>query len=246
MYYLKGAASGGICCSITHAALCPVDVVKTRIQLYPEKYKSMFQGFSKVVGEEGVGALLTGVGATAVGYFVQVCILVNNLQGWFKFGGVEFFKINFANYLGEQRAWNNRTGIYLAASACAEFIADLFLCPLEAIRIRSVSDSSFPKGVSSGLKTYIASDGVLGLYAGLGPILFKQVPYTMAKFSVQGKAAEVIYKSKGKTPEQCTSGQNVRVSLLSGVIAGVAAAGKYNSLNKLQLLVIQQILFYQK
>ena len=28
MYYLKGAAAGGICCSITHGALTPVDVVK--------------------------------------------------------------------------------------------------------------------------------------------------------------------------------------------------------------------------
>eukprot|EP00566_Odontella_aurita_P033938 CAMPEP_0113558508 /NCGR_PEP_ID=MMETSP0015_2-20120614/18385_1 /TAXON_ID=2838 /ORGANISM="Odontella" /LENGTH=46 /DNA_ID=CAMNT_0000460051 /DNA_START=102 /DNA_END=239 /DNA_ORIENTATION=+ /assembly_acc=CAM_ASM_000160 len=25
MYYLKGAAAGGICCSITHGALTPVD-----------------------------------------------------------------------------------------------------------------------------------------------------------------------------------------------------------------------------
>jgi len=30
MYYLKGAAAGGICCSITHGALTPVDVVKVR------------------------------------------------------------------------------------------------------------------------------------------------------------------------------------------------------------------------
>jgi len=37
MYYLKGAAAGGICCSITHGALCPVDVVKTRVQLDPVK-----------------------------------------------------------------------------------------------------------------------------------------------------------------------------------------------------------------
>lgn len=27
MYFLKGAAAGGICCSITHGALTPVDVV---------------------------------------------------------------------------------------------------------------------------------------------------------------------------------------------------------------------------
>ena len=37
MYYLKGAAAGGICCSITHAALTPVDVVKTKMQLDPIK-----------------------------------------------------------------------------------------------------------------------------------------------------------------------------------------------------------------
>ena len=39
MYYLKGAAAGGICCSITHGALTPVDVVKTRVQLNPAKVR---------------------------------------------------------------------------------------------------------------------------------------------------------------------------------------------------------------
>ena len=37
MYFIKGAAAGGICCSITHGALTPVDVVKTRVQLDPVK-----------------------------------------------------------------------------------------------------------------------------------------------------------------------------------------------------------------
>ena len=42
MYYIKGAAAGGICCSITHGALTPVDVVKTRVQLDPVKVRSVF------------------------------------------------------------------------------------------------------------------------------------------------------------------------------------------------------------
>ena len=41
MYYLKGAAAGGICCSITHGALTPVDVVKTRVQLDPVKVSTV-------------------------------------------------------------------------------------------------------------------------------------------------------------------------------------------------------------
>lgn len=216
MYYVKAAAAGGICCSVTHAAMCPLDVVKTRIQLDPVTYnKGMIGGFRQVIAAEGAMALTTGLGATAAGYFVQ---------GWFKFGGVEFFKIQFTSALGERKAWDNRNAIYLASAAGAEFIADLFLCPLEAVRIRSVSDPTFPKGLAAGFGKFISQDGVLGLYAGLGPILFKQVPYTMAKFAVQGKAAEMMYVAKGTTPDKCSSSENLTISLASGVIAGVAAA----------------------
>lgn len=216
MYYVKAAAAGGLCCSVTHGAVCPIDVVKTRMQLDPAKYnQGMISAFRQVVSAEGAGVLATGLGATAAGYFVQ---------GWFKFGGVEFFKVNMAQYLGEQKAWDNRTGIYLASAAIAEFIADLFLCPLEAVRIRSVSDPTFPKGLGPGMARMLQTDGVMGFYAGLGPILFKQIPYTMAKFAVQGKAAEAIYAASNTTPDKASKSTNVTISLGSGVIAGVVAA----------------------
>merc|ERR1719247_402443 len=52
-HYLKGALAGGICCSFTHGALCPVDVVKTKIQLEPEVYnKGMVTGFKQVIEAE--------------------------------------------------------------------------------------------------------------------------------------------------------------------------------------------------
>jgi len=37
MYYLKGAAAGGICCSINTRSIDPCYVVKTRVQLDPAK-----------------------------------------------------------------------------------------------------------------------------------------------------------------------------------------------------------------
>jgi len=216
MYYLKGAAAGGICCSITHAALTPVDVVKTRIQIDPVKYnRGLIGGFKQVVAEEGAMSLTTGLGATAAGYFIQ---------GWFKFGGVEFFKINAVQAMGEEKAWANKTPIYLASAAAAETIADVFLCPLEAVRIRSVADPEFCDGLADGFAKMLKTEGIGGFYAGLGPILAKQVPYTMAKFAVQGSAADAIYNSMGKSPSDLSSGQNIGVSLASGVVAGVAAA----------------------
>jgi len=215
-YYVKGAAAGGICCSITHGALCPVDVVKTRVQLDPVKYNGgLIKGFKQVVADEGVMALSTGLGATAFGYFIQ---------GWFKFGGVELFKIKTVEAIGEEKAWQNKTAIYLGAAAAAEFIADIFLCPLEAVRIRAVSDPTWSTGLGDGFAKMFKSEGIGGFYAGFAPILFKQVPYTMAKFAVQGNAADAIYNSLGKTPSEMSAGGNVSVSLASGVIAGVAAA----------------------
>jgi solute carrier family 25 phosphate transporter 3 len=216
MHYLKGAAAGGICCSITHGALTPVDVVKTRVQLDPVKYnKGLIGGFRQIIAEEGAMALGTGFGATAGGYFVQ---------GWFKFGGNEFFKIKAVENMGEQKAWENKTAIYLASAAGAEFIADIFLCPLEAVRIRSVSDPTYCKGLADGFAKMLKTEGVGGFYAGFGPILFKQIPYTMAKFAVQGTAADMMYASMGKTPKDCSDSTNIGISLTSGVIAGVASA----------------------
>jgi solute carrier family 25 phosphate transporter 3 len=196
----------------------PVDVVKTRIQLFPEKYtRGLIGGFSQVIGEEGAMALTTGFGATAIGYFIQ---------GWFKFGGVEFFKIKIAQSVGEQVAWDNRTSIYLAASAMAEFIADIFLCPLEAVRIRSVSDPKYAPSLVSTAKRLLNEQGFIqGWYSGFGPMLFKQIPYTMAKFAVQAKAAEIISSNMlNQRVEDLMGATKLYVALGSGVIAGVAAA----------------------
>jgi len=214
-YYLNGAFCGGLCCSITHGAMCPVDVAKTRIQQNPAKYTSGLVGtMRQVVAEEGRGALATGLGPTVAGYFVQ---------GWIKFGGFEFFKIQFAQMLGDKKAWDNRNAIYLGASGCAEFIADIFLCPLEAARIRQVSDKEFAKGTIEAVTKLIRTEGIAGWYSGFVPILFKQIPYTMAKFAVQGIAAEQIYS---QLPDRKTLGSKSKmaVSLASGTIAGVAAA----------------------
>ncbi|KAI1000150.1 Mitochondrial phosphate carrier protein [Podosphaera aphanis] len=212
--YSRFALAGAVCCSITHGGLTPVDVVKTRIQLDPATYnKGLIGGFRQVVAKEGAGALLTGAGPTFAGYF---------LQGAFKFGGYELFKQQFINYLGIETASANRTAVYLASSATAEFFADIALCPLEATRIRLVSDPTYASGLVSGFGKMLKNEGIGAFYAGFGPILFKQVPYTMAKFVVYEKVAETIYKSVDK--RTASDGLQTTINLGSGLIAGFAAA----------------------
>jgi len=212
--YSRFALAGAVCCSVTHGALTPVDVVKTRIQLDPITYnKGLVGGFRQVIAKEGASALLTGFGPTAAGYF---------LQGAFKFGGYELFKQQSINILGYESASNNRTAVYLASAALAEFFADIALCPLEATRIRLVSEPTYANGLIGGFSKMLKNEGVGAFYAGFGPILFKQVPYTMAKFVVYEKVAELAWQQIDKTT--ASDALQTTVNLGSGLIAGFAAA----------------------
>jgi len=213
--YLRFGFAGALCCSITHTAVVPMDVVKTRMQTEAGRYKSMVHGFRTIVAEEGAGMLMKGAGPTFVGYF---------LQGAMKFGFNEFFKKKFMAAAGEN-AQQYRVPIWLGASACAEVIADMFLCPLEATRIRLVAQPTFAKGLLDGFGKILAQEGPLSFYRGLPPLLLKQVPYTMAKFSVFEATSEAVYKVVlQKKPDELSSGTRLTVSLGSGLVAGVAAA----------------------
>ncbi|KAF2657672.1 mitochondrial carrier [Lophiostoma macrostomum CBS 122681] len=212
--YARFAFAGAVCCSVTHGGLTPVDVLKTRIQLDPATYnKGLIGTYRQVVAKEGYGALLTGFGPTAAGYF---------LQGAFKFGGYELFKQQSINLLGYETASNNRTAVYLASAATAEFFADIALCPLEATRIRLVSEPTFANGLIGGFGKILKNEGIGAFYSGFGPILFKQVPYTMAKFAVFEKVNEAIYQTVDKS--KASGGTQTAINLGSGVIAGFAAA----------------------
>jgi len=212
--YSRFALAGAVCCSVTHGGLTPVDVVKTRIQLDPVTYnKGLIGGFRQVIAKEGAGALLTGFGPTAAGYF---------LQGAFKFGGYELFKQQSITLLGYETASNNRTAVYLASAGLAEFFADIALCPLEATRIRLVSEPTYANGLIGGFSKMLKNEGVGAFYAGFGPILFKQIPYTMAKFVVYEKVAELAWQSIDKNT--ASPGLQTTVNLGSGLIAGFAAA----------------------
>ena len=57
------------------------------------------------------------------------------MQGACKFGFYELFKNVYGNAIGEEAAYQNQVALYLAASASAEFFADIALCPMEAVKV---------------------------------------------------------------------------------------------------------------
>lgn len=177
----------------------------------------MVRAARTIVAKEGASTLLTGFGPTAVGYLIQ---------GGGKFAGYEFFKKQFIQLAGStDKATEHRTAIYLTASATAEFFADIALSPLEATRIRLVSQRGYASGLATGFMRMAKEEGFRGFYSGFVPLLAKQVPYAVGQFSVHEAANEVIYRAMGPEKKaKLTQLQTTGVELTSGVVAGVAAA----------------------
>jgi len=201
-------------CGPTHTAVTPLDLVKCRRQVNDKLYKSNMQAWRKIFAEEGFRGIFTGWSPTYVGY---------SLQGAGKYGFYEVFK----NLYGDRLFPNaNKTLIYLGASASAEFLADLALCPFEAIKVRmQTTVPPFAKTLREGWTNVTKKEGVSGLYKGLYPLWGRQIPYTMVKFATFESAVNMIYHAMGTKPKEAYSTlQQTGVSFLAGYIAGIGCA----------------------
>lgn len=181
--------AGGTCAAFSHGITTPIDVVKTRIQANPKTYsKGMLSATSKIMKEEGVGALLTGLGPTVVGY---------GIEGAMKFGVYEVSKPIFLALLEE-----NTTIAFIMASALAGAVAALLLCPMESLRIRQVTDPKYKNdSLLTGLPKLVKEAGFASLFGGVLAMLAKQIPYTFGKQVSFDILATTFYKVYAKVME---------------------------------------------
>ena len=129
------------------------------------------QAWRKIGAEEGLRGIFTGWAPTFVGY---------SFQGAGKYGFYEVFKYWYGDKLFPNM---NKTVVYLGASASAEFLADMALCPWEAIKVRmQTTIPPYARTLREGWSTIVKKEGVAGLYKGLYPLWGRQIPYTMVKY----------------------------------------------------------------
>ena len=80
-----------------------------------------------LAAEEGMKGLTLGFAPTLLGY---------SAQGMAKFGFYEMFKDVYKGIVGEENAVKYKKIGWSISSACAELIADVALCPFEAVKVR--------------------------------------------------------------------------------------------------------------
>ncbi|XP_036326417.1 phosphate carrier protein, mitochondrial-like [Rhagoletis pomonella] len=215
-YYALCGVGGILSCGTTHTFVVPLDLVKCRLQVDPKKYKNLINGFKLTVAEEGARGLAKGWAPTFIGY---------SAQGLCKFGLYEVFKVYYANLLGEENAYLYRTWLYLAASASAEFFADIALSPMEAAKVKIQTTPGFANTLRQALPKMIKDEGIGAFYKGLVPLWMRQIPYTMMKFACFERTVELLYKHVVPKPRvECTKGEQLIVTFAAGYIAGVFCA----------------------
>lgn len=216
-FYAACAVGGVFSCGLTHLFVTPLDLVKCRRQVDPKVYSSVMNGWSTIAKTGGVRALFTGGVPTILGY---------SLQGACKFGFYEYFKKTFSDIAGEENAFKYRTYLYLSASASAEVIADVALCPMEALKIKmQTSTTPFASSASAGFGKILKSEGASGFYKGLAPLWMRQVPYTMMKFACFEKTVEAIYKyALSKPKHEYNKLEQLGVTFVAGYWAGIFCA----------------------
>jgi solute carrier family 25 phosphate transporter 3 len=229
IYALFGI-SGATGCALTHSIVIPLDVVKTRAQTAPESY-STINIVTDIVEKEGISGLLTGAQATLAGY------------AWYGisvYPSYAFFKRFFGQIvLTPDLAAAHANDIALIAGALAAVIASLGLTPLEAARIRVVTDPTRYKslGLIGTLKT-IALEGKAGgdnnnnienesielssslksLYKGLPSLMTRQVIFGSIKFLAFERACEAIYLTWPMLKDSTWTA--LSVSLVAGGFSG--------------------------
>ncbi|KAJ2849834.1 Cu/Pi carrier [Coemansia brasiliensis] len=216
-YFYTCAVGGALSCGLTHYMMTPVDMLKCRMQVNKNLYKGVFDGFKKVASAEGIKGLYLGGMPTLIGY---------SMQGMGKFGFYEYFKYLYSGIVGEETALKYKTTLFLTASASAEFIADVLLCPMEALKVKmQTSTTPFASSFMGGISKINAAEGLNGFYKGLTPLWMRQIPYTMVKFATFERTVEAIYKHiLGKPKSEYSKFEQLGVTAAAGYFAGIFCA----------------------
>lgn len=183
----------------------------------PGLYKGVGDGFKTINATEGFKGFTLGWLPTLVGY---------SAQGFGKFGFYEIFKDVYRNAAGKNEP-KYRTVGFAVSSACAEFIADILLCPWEAtkVRMQTSEPGTFTKSGVKAFQTISANEGSAGLYKGIKPLWARQIPYTIVKFVAFEKIVQAFYTHIFTNEKSSYSkGTQMMITFASGYTAGVFCA----------------------
>jgi len=214
--FLRFVLSGAICASGVHLALTPLDVVKTKVQIDPDRYPKILPSFQSVWKEEGPSTFYTGWLPTVCGHFFAGGVL---------YATTEVIRRSLTEAAGVN-AISLEVPIILVAASIASAAAAVLYCPFDAVRIRSVAQPSYGANAIETVSRMVKEEGIGVLTDAIPVFVAKQVPYAAVKFTIFDLSTEYLYQIYPLAQEDIKL--SLGISLIGGVFAGIAAAAVSN------------------
>lgn len=165
-----------------------------------------------ILEKEGAKGLFAGFGSTLVGF---------TTSGAVKYGLYEVFKPFSLDFVASIPFIPNSPILgFLLAGAEAELVASLLLCPLEATRIRLVTDPTYGNEVFDALPRMWREER-WGIYQGLPAIMTKMIPGTMSQLASYEFFTRTAYAAATSVGAQADTTNRFVISITCAVLAGV-------------------------
>ena len=147
--------------------------------------------------------------------------------------------------LGEENAYPWCISLYLAASASAEFFADIALAPVEAAKVRIQTQPGYANALRDAAPIMYKEEALKGFYKGVAPLWMRQTPYTMMKFAcsertVADSVVSVLNKEKSSSASQVLKRLGFR-GVWKGLFAHIIMIG---TLTALQWFIYDSVKVY--
>lgn len=208
--------AGGVAGTAEILAMYPLDVVKTRLQLQTstigrtlatneEVYVGVYDAFRKIIKQEGFSKLYRGIASPIVAEAPKRAV---------KFATNEEYKKLFTMLSGGQL----QTYHHMLSGALAGMTEAFVNCPFEVIKVRMQAKENLGmyKSTLDAAQATIKNEGLLCLYRGLEPLLWRNGIWNGAYFGSIG-----YIKSQIPKPDT-QSGETLR-NFFAGIIGGTFA-----------------------
>ncbi|MES1912068.1 MAG: hypothetical protein MHM6MM_004406 [Cercozoa sp. M6MM] len=211
-YFATCAVGGVLSCGLSHTLLTPVDLAKCNAQANPQVYnKGMAGNLKLLMQQQGTIGAVRGWLPTLLGY---------SLQGANKFGWYEVFKHYYGKAVGDEFFSKYQSLVFMAASASAEFLADIMYVPFESIKVRVQTDMKMPASMVKSAGIMHKEEGMNAFFKSLSPLWARQIPYTIIKFVAFEKIVRAIYGLLPGDAADYNKTQKLGVTLAAGYSAG--------------------------
>ncbi|CAG8462689.1 12264_t:CDS:2 [Dentiscutata erythropus] len=214
LHQIYSFALGSVAGAVGATVVYPIDLVKTRMQNQRSRvvgellYRNSIDCFQKVVKNEGIKGLYSGLGPQLVGVAPEKAIklTVNDLmRSLLKNKDTGFIPLHYEIISG---------GV---AGGCQV----IFTNPLEIVKIRLQIQGEIAKNVDIPRKSavqIVKELGLFGLYRGASACLLRDIPFSGIYFSTYAHIKKDFF---GETPDKKCS---IVELLIAGAAAGMPAA----------------------